>query len=71
VPLALGFHVATNIVQDASGLRTTAASLFAPTYPPTALDAGTRTLAAIAVINVLLTLGILFIPRRSVLPFAT
>jgi len=54
VPLALGFHVATNIVQDASGLRTSAASLFAPAYPPTAADAGTLTLGSIALINLVL-----------------
>ena len=59
VPLALGFHVATNIAQDASGLRTSAASLFAPAYPPMALEAGTRTLAGIALVNILLAAGIL------------
>jgi len=64
VPLALGFHVATNIVQDASGLRTSAASLFAPAYPPTALDSGTRILAGIALVNVLLAVGILTTARR-------
>lgn len=64
VPLALGFHVATNIVQDASGLRTSAASVFAPAYPATALDAGTRILAGIAVVNVLLAIGILTVARR-------
>jgi membrane protease YdiL (CAAX protease family) len=60
VPLALGFHVATNVVQDASGLRTSAASLFAPAYPPTAIDAGTRTLAGIALVNLILAAGILW-----------
>ena len=64
VPLALGFHVATNIVQDVSGLRRSSASLFAPTFPPTALDAGTRILAGIALVNVLLAVGILTIARR-------
>ena len=59
VPLALGFHVATNIVQDASGLRTSAASLFAPAFPPTAVGAGTLTLASIAVVNLILAAGIL------------
>jgi membrane protease YdiL (CAAX protease family) len=59
VPLALGFHVATNIVQDASGLRTSAASMFAPAYPPTAVDAGTLTLAGIALVNLILATGIL------------
>ena len=59
VPLALGFHVATNIVQDASGLRTSAASLFAPAYPPSAADSSTRILVGIALVNVLLAAGIL------------
>jgi membrane protease YdiL (CAAX protease family) len=64
VPLALGFHVATNILQDASGLRTSSASLFVPAFPPTALDAGTRILAGIALVNVLLAIGILTVTRR-------
>jgi len=63
VPLALGFHVATNIVQDASGLRTSAASLFAPAYPPTTLDSGTRILVGIALVNVLLAVSILTLAR--------
>ena len=64
VPLALGFHVATNIVQDASGLRTSAASIFAPVYPASAADSGTRILAGIALINFLLAVGILITARR-------
>ena len=64
VPLALGFHVATNIVQDASGLRTSAASLFAPAYGTTAPDAATVILAGIALVNLVLAAGILFISRR-------
>ena len=64
VPLTLGFHVATNVVQDASGLRTSAASLFAPAYPPTALDSGTRILLGISVVNVLLAVSILISARR-------
>jgi membrane protease YdiL (CAAX protease family) len=59
VPLALGFHVATNIVQDASGLRTSAASLFAPAYGSAAAGASTVTLSGIAVVNLLLAAGIL------------
>ena len=66
VPLALGFHVATNIVQDASGLRISGASVFAPTYPASAVDAGTRILAGIAVVNVLLAIAILTVARRPV-----
>jgi membrane protease YdiL (CAAX protease family) len=64
VPLALGFHVATNIVQDASGLRTSAASLFAPAFPPTAVESSTLILAGIALVNVLLAVGILATARR-------
>jgi membrane protease YdiL (CAAX protease family) len=63
VPLALGFHVATNIVQDASGLRTSAASLFALTFPPTAANAGALTLGCIALVNLILAAGILFSSR--------
>jgi hypothetical protein len=59
VPLALGFHVATNIIQDVSGLRTSAASLFAPAYPPAAIDATARTLAGIALVNLIVVAGIL------------
>jgi membrane protease YdiL (CAAX protease family) len=59
LPLALGFHVATNIVQDGSGLRTSAASLFVPAYPPASADAGTRTFACIALVNLILAGGIL------------
>ncbi|HEX6626809.1 MAG TPA: CPBP family intramembrane glutamic endopeptidase, partial [Gemmatimonadaceae bacterium] len=59
VPLALGFHVATNIVQDASGLRTSAASLFALTFPQTEPNAGALTLGSIALINVILAAVIL------------
>jgi membrane protease YdiL (CAAX protease family) len=59
VPLALGFHVATNIVQDFSGLRASAASVFAPTYPATATGAGGRILIGIALINLVVAVGIL------------
>jgi len=64
VPLALGFHVATNIVQDASGLRASAASLFAPAYPATAADSGTAIFTGIALVNLLLAVGILLVARR-------
>jgi membrane protease YdiL (CAAX protease family) len=65
VPAALGFHVATNVVQDASGLRTSPASLFAPSYPPAAADAGTYTLASIALINFVLAAVILTSLRNA------
>ena len=64
VPLALGFHVATNIVQDVSGLRASAASLFAPVYPATASDSGAAILIGIALVNLLLAVGILLVARR-------
>lgn len=64
LPLALGFHVATNVVQDLSGLRTSAASLFLPTYSSRG-SSGTTILLCIAVLNVLLAAGILRVARRA------
>jgi membrane protease YdiL (CAAX protease family) len=64
LPLALGFHVATNIAQDLSGLRTSAASLLLPAYPSRAGGSGTMILLCIAVLNMLLAAGILGIARR-------
>lgn len=61
LPLALGFHVATNIVQDASGLRLSAASVFAPAVPSSAGDAGTQILIGIALVNVIVAIAILTI----------
>lgn len=68
VPLALGFHVATNIVQDVSGLRTSAASLFALTFPPTAANAGALTLGGIALVNLVIAAGILISARFPLPP---
>jgi membrane protease YdiL (CAAX protease family) len=68
LPLALGFHMATNVAQDASGLRTGAASLFLPTYPSLVSGGGTMILASIAMLNLLLATGILFFARRP--PYA-
>lgn len=65
LPLALGFHVATNIVQDASGLRTSAASLWVPEYPAAAAAAGPTVLAGIAVLNLVLAVSILLLARRQ------
>ena len=65
LPLALGFHVATNVIQEASGLRSSPASLFAPTYPPSASALGTATLAGIALVNVVLAGGLFLVARRS------
>ena len=66
LPLALGFHVATNIVQDASGLRTGAASLFQPAYPAPVGGGEWTILASVATLNLLLAAGILFIARRPI-----
>ncbi len=63
LPLALGFHVATNVAQDATGLRTSAASLFAPEYPAAAAGSGQAVLAGIAVLNIAVAIGILAWPR--------
>ena len=68
LPLALGFHVATNVAQDASGLRAGAASLFLPTYPSLVSGGGTMILASIAMLNLLLAAGILLVARRP--PYA-
>ncbi|MES2125185.1 MAG: hypothetical protein V4503_10915 [Gemmatimonadota bacterium] len=65
LPLALGFHAATNIAQDASGLRASAASLWVPDYPAASVSAGPTILATIAVINLVLAIGVLLLGRRS------
>lgn len=65
LPLALGFHVATNIAQDASGLRASAASLWVPEYPAASATAGPTMLAAIAVLNLVLAVSILLLGRRQ------
>lgn len=65
LPLALGFHVATNVAQDAFGLRPGAASLLQATYPTGAADKGTSILAGIALLNVIVATGLLFWPRRQ------
>jgi membrane protease YdiL (CAAX protease family) len=65
LPLALGLHVATNIVQDATGLRPSAASLIAPEYPASAAATGSTLLAGIAALNLLVAIGILLVGRHS------
>ena len=65
LPLALGFHVATNIAQDASGLRPSAASLLLPTYPYRVGGGGTMILVSIAALNLLLAAGMVLIARRA------
>ena len=63
VPLALGFHVATNIVQAVSGLRPGTASMLMPDYPRGAAGAGTLVLVGIAALNLLVAAGIFLIAR--------
>jgi membrane protease YdiL (CAAX protease family) len=65
LPLALGVHVATNVVQEATGLRTGAASLLAPAFPAAAAGSGQVVLSAIAVLNVAVAIGILAWPSPS------
>jgi membrane protease YdiL (CAAX protease family) len=65
LPLALGLHVATNIVQEATGLRPSAASIAVPVFPTTSAAAGPILLAGIAALNLALAAGILFLGRRQ------
>jgi len=64
LPLALGFHVATNIVQDASGLRSSAASLFEPVYSASPVEAAPLSLAGIALVNLTVAAVILLSSRK-------
>lgn len=65
LPLALGLHVATNVVQDTTGLRTGAASLWAPEYPPGSTQQGPAILAAIALLNAAIAVALLKWPRGA------
>ena len=65
LPLALGVHVATNVVQEATGLRPGAASFIVPVFPTTSATAGPGLLAGIAALNLALAAGILFLGRRQ------
>ncbi len=54
LPLALGFHLATNVFQEISGLRPGSASMIAPAYPPTSDSIPMRmALAGTALLNLL------------------
>ena len=64
LPLALGFHVATNIAQDALGLRLGAASLLRSAYPTGGAGRSSVILASIALLNVTVAIGLLFWPHR-------
>ncbi len=59
LPLALGFHVATNVAQDALGIRVTDASIFTPQFVAPNAGSGERVLVAIAVVNILVAVGVL------------
>jgi membrane protease YdiL (CAAX protease family) len=65
LPLALGVHVATNMVQEATGLRPSAASIIVPTFPTTSVDAAATFLVSIAALNLVLAASILLIGRRQ------
>jgi len=62
LPLALGLHVATNLVQDATGLRTSAASLWVIEDPAGPAQHGPDILVAIAVLNAVIALAVLLWP---------
>ena len=65
LPLALGFHVATNIVQDVTGLRPSASSILAAEYPLGSANMGRAILVGIALLNLTVAMVLLFWPRRS------
>lgn len=69
LPLALGFHLATNVVQDATGLRPGAASLWTPEYPPGATQQGPSILAVIAILNAAAAASLFLWPRKSRKPW--
>jgi len=65
VPLALGFHAATNVAQDASGLRPGAASMLMPDFPSASAGAGTLILVCIAALNLLVATGVFLVARPT------
>jgi membrane protease YdiL (CAAX protease family) len=60
LPLALGFHVATNVGQDVLGLRPGAASLIVPTFANGLANSELAILSGIAVVNLIVAASILF-----------
>jgi len=69
LPLALGFHFATNLFQEASGLRPSSASPIVPTFPAAADSISMRTaLAGVAVLNVLVASLLVRSWRRAMEP---
>ena len=66
LPLVLGFHVATNVFQETSGLRPSAASLTVPAYPPTpGLASMSMALAGVAALNLLVAVSLTLSWRRN------
>jgi len=63
LPLALGVHVATNVVQEASGLRPSAASIVVPVFPTMPAAVGPFLLAGVAALNLAVAICILFFRR--------
>jgi membrane protease YdiL (CAAX protease family) len=65
VPLVLGFHVATNVLQELLGLRVSAMNLFVPISWATVSKAQSyKILAATAIINTIVALTIFASARR-------
>ncbi|HEU6454152.1 MAG TPA: type II CAAX endopeptidase family protein [Roseateles sp.] len=64
LPLALGCHLATNVVQDITGLRTGAASLWVPEYPAGSAQQGPSILAVIALLNAAAAASLFLWPQR-------
>ena len=65
VPLVLGFHVATNVLQELLGLRASAMNLFVPISRATVSEAEScEILGATAIINTAIALAIFAFPRR-------
>jgi membrane protease YdiL (CAAX protease family) len=59
VPMVLGFHLATNVMQELIGLRLSAASMLEPVFPTTARVTQIRTaLTLTAALNILVALGL-------------
>lgn len=59
VPLVLGFHLATNLMQELMGLRVSGASIVEPVYPTTMSTAQIRTMLTLtAAMNVLVALAL-------------
>jgi membrane protease YdiL (CAAX protease family) len=66
VPLVLGFHVATNVLQELLGLRASAMNLFVPiAWASVSKTQSYKILAATAIINTIVALAIFASGRRT------